>query len=123
MNTMTVSVIERTSEIGTMRAIGAGKKFVKTLFSTETFILTFISAIIGVIIAFIAMTIFNSCNIVITNSIAKMILGGGLLHFSPTFKIIIVTIIIALCGSLLSNIYPVRSALKITPLKALSSGN
>lgn len=122
MNTMTVSVIERTSEIGTMRAIGAEKKFVQGLFFTETFTLTLVSSVVGIIIAFIAMAIFNSCNITITNSIAKMILGGGLLHFSPTVKIIVATIIIALLGSILSNLYPVRSALKITPLKALSSG-
>lgn len=122
MNTMIVSVIERTSEIGTMRAIGAEKKFVRQLFYTETLTLTFVSSLIGIILAFIIMAIFNACNITITNSIAKMILGGGLLHFSPTPKIIILTILIALLGSVISNFYPVNSALKITPLKALSHG-
>ena len=120
MNTMVVSVIERTSEIGTMRAIGAEKKFVKKLFYSEAIILTSLSAFAGIIFAFICMLIFNSFNIAITNSIAKMILGGGLLHFSPTPKIIIVTILVALIGSIISNRYPVRSALKITPIKALS---
>lgn len=120
MNTMVVSVIERTSEIGTMRAIGAEKKFVKKLFYSEAVILTSLSAFAGIIFAFICMLIFNSFNIAITNSIAKMILGGGLLHFSPTPKIIIVTILVALIGSIISNRYPVRSALKITPIKALS---
>ena len=123
MNTMTVSIIERTGEIGTMRAIGAEKKFVRKLFYTETLLLTSVSAVIGIILAFIIMAIFNSLNIAITNSIAKMILGGGLLHFSPTAPIIINTIIVALLGSLLSNVYPVKSALKITPLKALSKGS
>lgn len=122
MNTMTVSIIERTAEIGTMRAIGAEKKFVLKLFFTESVSLTFVSSVIGIILAFIIMIIFNACNIVITNEIAKMILGGGLLHFSPTPLIIILTILIALTGSVLSNIYPVKSALKITPLKALSKG-
>ena len=120
MNTMVVSVIERTSEIGTMRAIGAEKKFVKKLFYSETVILTSLSALAGIIFAFICMLIFNSFNIAITNEIAKMILGGGLLHFSPTPKIIIVTILVALIGSILSNRYPVKSALRITPIKALS---
>ena len=120
MNTMVVSVIERTSEIGTMRAIGAEKKFVKKLFYSEAIILTSLSALAGIIFAFICMLIFNSMNIAITNEIAKMILGGGLLHFSPTPKIIIVTILIALAGSVLSNRYPVKSALRITPIKALS---
>ena len=120
MNTMVVSVIERTSEIGTMRAIGAEKKFVKKLFYSEALILTSLSSIAGIIFAFICMLIFNSFNIALTNSIAKMILGGGLLHFSPTPKIIILTILVALIGSVLSNRYPVKSALRITPIKALS---
>ena len=120
MNTMVVSVIERTSEIGTMRAIGAEKKFVKKLFYSEAIILTSLSALAGIVFAFICMGIFNSFNIAITNSIAKMILGGGLLHFSPTPKIIIVTILVALLGSIISNRYPVKSALRITPIKALS---
>ncbi|MCR4952511.1 MAG: FtsX-like permease family protein [Treponema sp.] len=123
MNTMTVSVIERTGEIGTMRAIGAEKRFVQKLFYTEAVSLTFFSSIIGIILAFIIMAIFNACGITITNSIAKMILGGGLLHFTPTFGIIITTLIIAILGSVISNIYPVSSALRITPLKALSKGS
>ena len=122
MNTMIVSVIERTGEIGTMRAIGAEKKFVRRLFMSETLILTSISSVVGVIVAGIIMAIFNSLNITITNSIAKMILGGGLLRFSPTPAIIIITIIIAIGGSLISNLSPVKSALKITPLKALNHG-
>ena len=120
MNTMIVSVIERTSEIGTMRAIGAEKKFVKKLFYSEAVILTSLSAFAGMIFAFICMAIFNSFNIAVTNSIAKMILGGGLLHFTPTPKIILTTIIVALLGSIISNRYPVKSALRITPIKALS---
>ena len=122
MNTMIVSVIERTGEIGTMRAIGAEKKFVRRLFFSETLILTSISSVLGIILSFIIMAIFNSLNITIKNSIAKMILGGGLLRFSPTPAIIIITIVIAICGSLISNLSPVKSALKITPLKALNHG-
>ena len=122
MNTMIVSVIERTSEIGTMRAIGAEKKFVRRLFMSETLILTSLSSALGIVLAAIIMAIFNSLNITITNSIAKMILGGGLLRFSPTPAIIITTIVIAIGGSLISNLSPVKSALKITPLKALNHG-
>ena len=120
MNTMIVSVIERTSEIGTMRAIGAEKGFVRKLFFTESLILTLITSVIGVIISLIIMLIFNKQNIVITNSIVKMILGGGLIHFTPTVTIIISTIIITSLLGIISNLYPINSALKITPLKALS---
>lgn len=123
MNTMIVSVIERTSEIGTMRAIGAEKKFVRRLFFTESLILTLGTSLIGTLIAVIFACIFNSCNIALTNEIAKMILGGGQLHFSLTPQIIISTIAICALVGILSNLYPVASALKITPLKALSKGS
>lgn len=120
MNTMTVSVLERTSEIGTMRAIGAEKSFIKKLFFAESLFLTFISTVAGMILGSILMAIFNSFEITITNSIAKMILGGGLLHFSPTFAIYIVTVIVAVLCGFISTLYPVNSALRVSPLKALS---
>lgn len=123
MNTMTVSIIERTSEIGTMRAIGAEKSFVRKLFFTEACSIAIGSAVIGIILAFLIIGIFNSLNLNVgDNMIAKVILGGGQLHFSPTLKIVVFSFAGVLAGSVLSNLYPVSSALKITPLKALSKG-
>lgn len=123
MNTMMVSIMERTSEIGTMRALGAEKKFVRKLFYTEALSITVVSSIIGTILALVIIAIFNSLNITVdSNMIAKIILGGGEIQFSPTPAIIIATIGGVIFGSLASNIYPVSSALKITPLKALSKG-
>lgn len=123
MNTMVVSVMERTSEIGTMRALGAEKKFVRALFHTEALTITVLSALGGMILSLIFIAIFNSLGIAIdSNMIAKIILGGGEIQFAPTPQILIVTFLVVILGSLLSNIYPVSSALKITPLKALSKG-
>jgi len=123
MNTMTVSVVERTGEIGTMRAIGSEKSFVRALFFSESLIITVVSAIIGSFIAIIVASIINSFGINIQNSMAKIILGGGALHFTVTPAIVLTTIIVATLGSVLSNIYPVSSALKVSPLKALTKGS
>lgn len=122
MNTMVVSIIERTSEIGTMRAIGTEKSFVRLLFFMEATLVTIVSAITGTILALVIAFIFNRLEFTITNDVAKMILGGGQIQFRPTPLIVILTIFIASAGSFLSNIYPVSSALKVTPLKALSKG-
>lgn len=120
---MTISIIERTSEIGTMRALGAEKSFVRTLFFTEASSITIVSAFIGIVLGLVIMGIFNSLNLSVgDNMIAKVILGGGQLHFSPTPAIILISFFGVAIGSLLSNIYPVSSALRITPLKALSKG-
>ena len=115
--------MERTSEIGTMRALGAEKSFVRKLFFTEALSITVVSAILGVILGFIIMGVVNGLELSVgDNLIAKVILGGGQVHFSPTPFIVLISLAGVLAGSFLSNIYPVSSALKITPLKALSKG-
>ena len=48
-----VSVIERTQEIGILRALGARKKDIKRVFNSETFLIGLTSGIIGSLISFI----------------------------------------------------------------------
>lgn len=120
MNTLVVSVIERTAEIGTMRALGADKMFVRKLFFTESVTISIISSIAGVILALIAMGVVNACHFTVTGDIAKIILGGGSISLIPTIQSILGTIFLVVLGSVLANIYPMHAALKITPLQALS---
>ncbi len=120
MNTLIVSVIERTAEIGTMRALGAEKNFVRKLFFFESVTITLISAAAGTILALLIMLIINSFHLTVSGDIAKMLLGGGSIEFIPTAASIIGTILIITIGSVLADIYPVSAALKISPLKALS---
>ena len=123
MNTMVISVLERTGEIGTMRAIGADKSFVRKLFFCESITLTLGAELLGTILSLVIMTILNACNFTVSDDIAKMILGGGSISFIPTVENFVSTMIIILVGTILANLYPVSSALKITPLKALSKGD
>ncbi len=123
MNTMTISVIERTGEIGTMRALGAEKNYVRKLFFCESVTITLVSAAAGSVLSLLLMLILNLCGITVSNDIAKMILGGGSIKFIPTAGNYLGTTLIILTGSILANIYPVSAALKITPLKALSKGD
>lgn len=123
MNTMLISILERTGEIGTMRALGSDKKFVRKLFLTESLSITLFSAAAGSVLALILMAVFNAAGIKVTNDIAKMILGGGAVNLIPTFGSFFRTIIIVTLGSVMACFYPVSMALKITPLKALSQGD
>ena len=123
MNTMVISVLERTGEIGTMRAIGANKSFVRKLFFCESITLTLGAEIVGTILSLVVMGVLNLCNFSVSDDIAKMILGGGSISFIPTVGNFVSTMLIILVGTILANLYPVSSALKITPLKALSKGD
>jgi len=123
MNTMLISILERTGEIGTMRALGSDKSFVRKLFLTESVSITLFSALAGSVLALVIMAIFNVAGIKVSNDIAKMILGGGAVNLIPTFMSFFRTILIVTAGSVIACIYPVSMALKITPLKALSQGD
>ena len=120
LNTLVVSVIERTSEIGTMKALGASRRFIKKLFFIEAISISVIASILGIIIALILCGCLNACDITIANDNAKIFLGGGNIGFIPTFGSILGTFIAIVAGSAFANLYPVSLALRITPLKAMN---
>lgn len=120
MNTLIVSILERTAEIGTMRALGARRPFVRKMFFTETISIAIGASIIGIIVALIASWVVNSIGITITNTTARMFLGGGHFRLLPQVGTTLTTVLIIIIGTLLANIYPVAVALRITPLKAMN---
>ena len=49
-NTLIISIIERTGEIGTMRALGAEKSFIRSIFLSETLVLNVAASLAGIVI-------------------------------------------------------------------------
>jgi putative ABC transport system permease protein len=59
VNTMTMNVLERTSEIGTIRAMGVRRASVRRLFLAEGAVLGAFGASLGVVLAFVAIALIN----------------------------------------------------------------
>ena len=59
MNTLIINVTERTAEIGTMRAMGGEKSFIRGLFVVEALVLNLFSALVGMLAAGIALFAFG----------------------------------------------------------------
>lgn len=121
MNTLVVSVIERTSEIGTMRALGAQSKFVKRMFLTETLTLTIVFGLIGSAVALALTLILNALKIPASNDLLKLLFGGEVLRLVPRIGSFVTTIVMVFVVGWLAHLYPVRVALKIQPVKAMQS--
>ena len=107
-----ISVLERTKEIGILRAIGASKKDVTRVFNAETLIEGFISGIIGIVITIL---INIPASMIVENlfgvpNIAKLPPVGG-----------IILVIISVLLTVFAGLVPSRMASKKDPVEALRS--
>ena len=104
MNIMTVSVTERTREIGIRKAVGARMSSIMTQFIAEAAILTFTGGMIGII--FGLSVAFLLCKIV-----------GFEFIVNPALVMAVVAISTAI--GLFFGIYPARKAANLDPIEAL----
>ena len=121
MNTLVISVIERTPEIGTMRALGAHKKFVRRMFLWETLTISWVFGILGIILGAIIVVALNLTGIRAGNDFLNILFGGEVLK--PTlsgFSVLISLAIINFIG-FVASIYPVRVALRVQPIRAVQA--
>ena len=105
-----ISVLERTKEIGILRAIGASKKDISRVFNAETFIEGLISGILGILVTLllnipINMIIKNLANI---SNIAILPVKGA-----------IILVIISITLTIIAGLIPSKMASKKDPVEAL----
>jgi putative ABC transport system permease protein len=106
-----ISVQERTKEIGILRAIGASKRNVSSMFNAETLIIGFASGLVGV-----GMTYLLCIPI---NAIIQALTGIPNLRAILPIEVAIVLILISMALTLLAGIIPSRSAARKDPVVAL----
>jgi len=113
INTQYISVLERTREIGLMKALGMRGRSVSRLFQFEAAWIGFLGGIIGALFAII---LGSSLNPWITNTLS---LGDGnsILIFQPVP--IILMIVALMLIAMLAGWFPARKAAKLDPIEAL----
>ena len=108
-----VSVVERTKEIGILRALGSRKKDVGRLFKAECFIIGLLSGVFGIIVTYIASIPIN----LILNNIFPTYGLGSIASLNYLHAIIL--ILVAIILSYFSGLVPARIAAKKDPVTAL----
>jgi putative ABC transport system permease protein len=125
MNIMTVSVMERTREIGILKAIGAKSRTILSMFLTETMLIGIIGGVIGIITGYglsYALAFGISGAVQSTQQASSFqTLGGQSLSITPVFspEWTIVALVFALGVCLIFGLYPARKAAKLDPVQAL----
>ena len=108
-----ISVYERTKEIGILRAIGASKGNISSIFNAETFIIGFLSGLFGIGISYILIPIINTILHHYTGNIPL----SASLEITHALVLVGLAIILTLIGGLI----PARAASKKDPVEALRS--
>ena len=104
-----ISVIERTKEIGVLRAIGARKKDVKRIFIVESIGLGLLAGVVATAVAMLCQLIGNHL----------MIKAFGVGIIDLTFQYIAMGVIVSLVVSVIAGWFPARQAAKLDPVESL----
>ena len=105
-----ISVLERTKEIGILRAIGASKKDISRVFNAETFIIGLISGLIGIGITVLLTIPINSIIYKVTN--VKV-------HAMVPFNAGVILVLISMILTIIAGLIPSKMASKRDPVIAL----
>ncbi len=119
VNSVVMSVFERTAEIGTMRAIGARKEFIQKVFIIETCSLTLLSGVVGVLLGIAAVSLVNRVSLNFENQILILLFGGTSLHPGVSGLNVVLSLFASLVLGTIAWVYPVRLALRIQPVRAI----
>ncbi len=106
-----ISVLERTKEIGILRAIGASKRNISQVFNAETFIIGLFSGIIGIGISLLLLIPINA----IIHAIVESNDVNAVLPWEGGVILVILSVVLTLIGGLI----PSKKAAKKDPVTAL----
>ena len=106
-----ISVMERTKEIGILRAMGASKRNVSSIFNAETFIIGLLSGVLGILVSWLALFPINS----LIHSLTGNYDINAVLPREGAITLIIISVIL----TIIAGFIPSKSAAKKDPVIAL----
>ncbi|MEI7529018.1 MAG: FtsX-like permease family protein [Elusimicrobiota bacterium] len=119
VNTLRMTIRERTREIGTVRAIGMQRADVRDMFLLETFFLTLFSALAGLLLGFAVMRGLALLTFHPEDNPLGMLLVNGHLYFLPTFTGIAGSVLLIIAIAVVTAWFPARRAANFSPAQAL----
>ncbi len=114
-NTMTVTLLERTKEIGIMRTIGASPNDVKYLFVSESIVVGFMGGLSGILMGVVFGVTIN----VFLNIVAGQFGGHAVALFSFPIPFLLFIAIFSAAVGYLTGVFPAKRASTLNPLDAI----
>ena len=120
-NALVLSVLERTSEIGTMPLSGATRSRVALLITFETVLVVASAAIVGIVSGALAVGLLNAAEYTVTNQYIHVLFGGRPIIGIVTVHLVATHVAVALLLSLIVVLYPIRRSMVVSPREAMAA--
>ena len=114
-NTLTVSLLERTREVGLLKAMGMRSAEVRSLFLTESIIMGFLGGIMGVFLGFLLGKALSALISVFSVASGLGVINITYIPWKLSFSIALISLLVGI----LTGIYPAIRAQRISALNAL----
>jgi ABC-type lipoprotein release transport system permease subunit len=119
-NAVALSVFERFREIGTMRALGASRGFISRLLGGEVLFLVSGASFVGVLAGSLLVLVLGQVDIPIANPFLASLFGGAVVHVELLHGVVLFHVLLGILIALVALLWPLRVALSIQPIVAMS---
>jgi putative ABC transport system permease protein len=120
-NALVLSVLERTGEIGTMRALGAGRARVALMIAMETLVVVTGSAVVGIVLGALATQALNGADYLVANRYIAILFGGEPVRGIVSSGLVLSHAVAAIVLTAVAVIYPLKKALGVSPREAMAA--
>ncbi|MCU1588035.1 MAG: putative transport system integral rane protein [Frankiales bacterium] len=110
VNTIALSVVERTRELGLLRAVGMQRKQLRRMIRVESVIISVYGALLGLVVG-----------LAFGWAIVHALSGQGITEFSVPFAKVLLVVLVAALGGVLAAALPARRAAKMDVLQAIAT--
>jgi ABC-type lipoprotein release transport system permease subunit len=119
-NSLVMATLERVKEIGTLRAIGAQRRFILAMLVIEALVVGLIFGGLGAGVGAVVVSVVNKIGIPARSDVWFFFFSGPRLHPFLSTANVIAAFIIVLIVSAFSSFYPAWIAMRVTPRQAMA---
>jgi ABC-type lipoprotein release transport system permease subunit len=120
-NALVMATLQRVREIGTLRAVGAQRRFVLAMLVLESVVVGLAFGALGTLLGATLVAVLSKVGIPAANDVFMFFFSGPRLYPALGTDNLVLALLIVLVVSMLSSIYPAWIAMRISPREAMQS--
>lgn len=120
-NALVMATLERVREIGTLRAVGAQRRFILIMLVLESLVIGAAAGVVGSLVGSACLLVLGRVGIPASNEQLSFFFSGPRLYPSVSPSQLVFALFTVLIVSMISSIYPAWLAMRISPREAMQS--